>query len=106
MRLYKTEPIQCRTAVRLLAVPAYKQADSGNRHRSMIRAGGPGYVLLCWTHQSGVECRRQFLDRAYIGRGSRQPLNHFNMRFLDRKSTRLNSSHLGISYAVFSLKKK
>src|SRR5258705_8033556 len=24
----------------------------------------------------------------------------------DRKSTRLNSSHLGISYAVFSLKKK
>src|SRR5437899_7712267 len=27
-------------------------------------------------------------------------------RTLDRKSTRLNSSHLGISYAVFCLKKK
>src|SRR5437899_8906860 len=27
-------------------------------------------------------------------------------KFLDRKSTRLNSSHLGISYAVFCLKKK
>src|SRR5256885_8309471 len=27
-------------------------------------------------------------------------------RFLDRKSTRLNSSHLVISYAVFCLKKK
>src|ERR1035438_10640206 len=27
-------------------------------------------------------------------------------RMLDRKSTRLNSSHLGISYAVFCLKKK
>src|SRR5437899_3639833 len=27
-------------------------------------------------------------------------------RPLDRKSTRLNSSHLGISYAVFCLKKK
>src|SRR5205814_9287450 len=26
--------------------------------------------------------------------------------FTDRKSTRLNSSHLGISYAVFCLKKK
>src|SRR5258705_2920436 len=26
--------------------------------------------------------------------------------FLDRKSTRLNSSHLGISYAVFCLQKK
>src|SRR5436853_2645377 len=28
------------------------------------------------------------------------------MDYLDRKSTRLNSSHLGISYAVFCLKKK
>src|SRR5436853_2102329 len=27
-------------------------------------------------------------------------------RLVDRKSTRLNSSHLGISYAVFCLKKK
>src|SRR5258705_9608368 len=32
----------------------------------------------------------------------RQP----HTRKLDRKSTRLNSSHLGISYAVFCLKKK
>src|ERR1035441_8294797 len=30
---------------------------------------------------------------------------HFAL-FLERKSTRLNSSHLGISYAVFCLKKK
>src|SRR5437899_4324882 len=29
-----------------------------------------------------------------------------NYKELDRKSTRLNSSHLGISYAVFCLKKK
>src|SRR5262245_65237359 len=29
-----------------------------------------------------------------------------NGAFVDRKSTRLNSSHLGISYAVFCLKKK
>src|SRR5262245_9846191 len=29
-----------------------------------------------------------------------------SMPALDRKSTRLNSSHLGISYAVFCLKKK
>src|SRR5205814_5461587 len=28
------------------------------------------------------------------------------VRLIDRKSTRLNSSHLGISYAVFCLKKK
>src|SRR3712207_4348786 len=29
-----------------------------------------------------------------------------NLRILDRKSTRLNSSHANISYAVFCLKKK
>src|ERR1035438_8039422 len=32
-----------------------------------------------------------------------QPLEY---EYVDRKSTRLNSSHLGISYAVFCLKKK
>src|SRR5205807_5509990 len=31
---------------------------------------------------------------------------HFNSAIADRKSTRLNSSHLVISYAVFCLKKK
>src|ERR1035441_5974203 len=29
-----------------------------------------------------------------------------DVKYKDRKSTRLNSSHLGISYAVFCLKKK
>src|SRR5205814_5452051 len=41
-------------------------------------------------------------------RVARQPLDRFLgkeiERRLDRKSTRLNSSHLGISYAVFCLK--
>src|ERR1035438_5788859 len=32
--------------------------------------------------------------------------DHWAARVGDRKSTRLNSSHLGISYAVFCLKKK
>src|SRR5437588_7197282 len=34
------------------------------------------------------------------------PGNPANAQTLDRKSTRLNSSHTGISYAVFCLKKK
>src|SRR5256885_4566573 len=33
-------------------------------------------------------------------------LRDYRQRLLDRKSTRLNSSHLVISYAVFCLKKK
>src|SRR5690606_40096382 len=35
----------------------------------------------------------------------RRVLNSF-LQFIDRKSTRLNSSHVKISYAVFCLKKK
>src|SRR5690606_40492349 len=33
-------------------------------------------------------------------------VDHLHEHFLDRKSTRLNSSHVKISYAVFCLKKK
>src|SRR5689334_24709040 len=33
-------------------------------------------------------------------------LSRFSLDYLDRKSTRLNSSHSSISYAVFCLKKK
>src|SRR2546426_9212485 len=39
-------------------------------------------------------------------RGARAPPTARNRRDQDRKSTRLNSSHLVISYAVFCLKKK
>src|ERR1035438_10674065 len=35
-----------------------------------------------------------------------EKITHEAESLLDRKSTRLNSSHLGISYAVFCLKKK
>src|SRR5262245_63847477 len=37
---------------------------------------------------------------------ARAPYDELRKSLLDRKSTRLNSSHLGISYAVFCLKKK
>src|ERR1035441_10832193 len=35
-----------------------------------------------------------------------EPCEITSLAAIDRKSTRLNSSHLGISYAVFCLKKK
>src|SRR2546426_2096980 len=47
-----------------------------------------------------------------VGNGENRDGNHFPLRSVhgrrlgDRKSTRLNSSHLVISYAVFCLKKK
>src|ERR1035438_8448243 len=46
-------------------------------------------------------------DRSMDGLRSSLPSWQLGHRFtIDRKSTRLNSSHLGISYAVFCLKKK
>src|SRR5262245_63859212 len=39
-------------------------------------------------------------------RAPRDPVGALALLVQDRKSTRLNSSHLGISYAVFCLKKK
>src|SRR2546426_4498097 len=45
------------------------------------------------------------LHRAHLQRAT-QLVDHQRRQRLDRKSTRLNSSHLVISYAVFCLKKK
>src|SRR5262245_63088552 len=42
--------------------------------------------------------------RVFVGVGVGAPFRR--PAYTDRKSTRLNSSHLGISYAVFCLKKK
>src|SRR2546427_1682236 len=42
----------------------------------------------------------------FTGDPLRLPAGHFGLGHGDRKSTRLNSSHSQISYAVFCLKKK
>src|SRR5205807_4811158 len=55
-----------------------------------LAANGPGMVVR--SRLATVRCRQVALCT--------------NARRLDRKSTRLNSSHLVISYAVFCLKKK
>src|SRR3712207_7661754 len=59
----------------------------------------------------GVEQLGDLAQRRGVGAGGRaadgQPLDHHpGDLLLDRKSTRLNSSHANISYAVFCLKKK
>src|SRR5438045_7752877 len=65
---------------------------------SMTTAGLPRPA--CWT------CRRHPPTSTSLpgGGGSEEPSRVAPLA--DRKSTRLNSSHLGISYAVFCLKKK
>src|SRR5262245_62628983 len=50
--------------------------------------------------------RRRSTDGGSMAIWRDEPASGAPMRQRDRKSTRLNSSHLGISYAVFCLKKK
>src|SRR5438874_4647162 len=69
-------------------------------------------------HAGGGERGQRLVERRHRaaiggGRGGHQPREHrllrgrrLPRRALDRKSTRLNSSHVEISYAVFCLKKK
>src|SRR5438552_17551094 len=52
---------------------------------------------IYWRSQTGFYRR----EHCRVGAARRRPLP-----FIDRKSTRLNSSHQIISYAVFCLKKK
>src|SRR3712207_8138969 len=54
----------------------------------------------------GDEMARVFLFVATLGYSRRIYVQPFRHERQDRKSTRLNSSHANISYAVFCLKKK
>src|SRR5262245_66658093 len=70
-------------------------------------------ILASAAARSGVRCMPLLCarERLFAGQGlawrRASPVLPAPMgKRLDRKSTRLNSSHLGISYAVFCLKKK
>src|SRR2546426_7245498 len=56
--------------------------------------------------QAGAPERQPGRDLAGAGRAAAGLLGGGGVAVRDRKSTRLNSSHLVISYAVFCLKKK
>src|SRR5690625_6444751 len=63
-------------------------------------------------HMSGYELTQKIREQFSISElpilllTARNQLEDIHTGFLDRKSTRLNSSHVAISYAVFCLKKK
>src|SRR5690349_23933279 len=62
------------------------------------------YTTLFRSHGAGRRSRDRGRRRHRL-RPARRPLQR-RRRIGDRKSTRLNSSHVEISYAVFCLKKK
>src|SRR3712207_8744367 len=78
------------------ALPIYREGGSG---ATPVRATGPG------AHRDvfGAEAGREALEKSVTGL-TRERARYIEQR--DRKSTRLNSSHANISYAVFCLKKK
>src|ERR1035438_10775720 len=83
------------------ASPETWQAVEVNRHGDQIdvMVGGKPFTTYCF----GSEAAKPYLFPLRSAQGT-VVTRSFPM--VDRKSTRLNSSHLGISYAVFCLKKK
>src|SRR5207253_9674333 len=76
-----------------------RAGSSAQLHQCILRGGR----LEGATQHEGPAARSGDLpDGRRQGRGGRA----LRARLSDRKSTRLNSSHVAISYAVFCLKKK
>src|SRR5207249_6099505 len=79
------------------------------RPRSLWPGNAP--FAVCLTHDVD-RSRKTFQYVTHLGRtkGLHGAVRHrrpfVRPRWVDRKSTRLNSSHVSISYAVFCLKKK
>src|SRR5439155_23688206 len=69
--------------------------------------GAPSPTVLRFTVFDAAQSHQGAYAPALAGPRTLDPLNHTSrQRARDRKSTRLNSSHVAISYAVFCLKKK
>src|SRR5205814_10178976 len=79
------------------AVTVRGQPSAGARDRNLF-AMDPTHPFII-AGPSGKD-----LDEYYPPRAADDGID--GLVQIDRKSTRLNSSHLGISYAVFCLKKK
>src|SRR5687768_18302693 len=86
-------------------VEALGEGGLARREFGVINIGETGEVVV-----DGEPYELAHRDGLYIGRGSTFSFRGEGSRFYvvsaDRKSTRLNSSHGYISYAVFCLKKK
>src|SRR5690606_41575933 len=71
-----------------------------------------GNETRCWPGQRMIKRIQNGLEDGIYPYGYNLTEKIFNLKFnqdfwdIDRKSTRLNSSHVKISYAVFCLKKK
>src|SRR5207253_6467894 len=74
--------------------------DKANRFTLLPQNDEP----ILWDF--GSAARHHQLHCPWLGERSRPGISMLRGAMSDRKSTRLNSSHVAISYAVFCLKKK
>src|SRR5256885_8820384 len=70
-------------------------------YTTLFRSGGGGAAFIT-KFNPALGGSNALLYSTYLGGGDAANIGNG----IDRKSTRLNSSHLVISYAVFCLKKK
>src|SRR3712207_8194027 len=91
--------------------------ERGTNHTDLEKGERPFYALMMFPYPSAeglhVGNLFAFTGNDIYGRFQRlqghtvfEPLGYDAFGIQDRKSTRLNSSHANISYAVFCLKKK
>src|SRR5215204_1225641 len=109
-----TKPPTARRSYILIYKPTY----TGQAHQEIWRARRPtSYFFFFFNDTATTEIYtlplhdalpispRPFVDAASLAAPGDPSSGHRNLSGRDRKSTRLNSSHTVISYAVFCLKK-
>src|SRR5699024_12878509 len=76
------------------------------RSLGLLRVGGTGVLTIGVLVGLQIYLRRRFRRRLNAPLLAATAVTAALTAGVDRKSTRLNSSHVSISYAVFCLKKK
>src|SRR5690606_39009056 len=91
----------------------YKRIRSVLKPDDIIGKPGRGFVVAAEQHHGpsaefpgGLDAFVEEVSRIHHSSRSEREYDRRFARIEDRKSTRLNSSHVKISYAVFCLKKK
>src|SRR5690606_39605470 len=89
----------------VLSFPTRRSSDLSRLDRLSSPVGSVEVFSTVFSFPEDVLEASSFLPHPVIMTDESSKVNKVNVN-LDRKSTRLNSSHVKISYAVFCLKKK
>src|SRR5690606_42049877 len=87
------------------ALPIFRSSGTEAGDLVMEFGAGPG-ILTSALAATGARVIAVERHTGFVARLERRFGDDPGVRVVDRKSTRLNSSHVKISYAVFCLKKK